>query len=229
MFNPGNFNNAQNNNAGQPAEKKSWRIGKDNLRTSTGKIRVNLYESEYKTPFCSIQILSAIGKDPTSGVVTYENRPPKEIPSVLITHELLEAIINRFTDKTRNTKDSEFFPNWVDPSTVNETIDCGYGTKIQFVGSASDMKIRIENKDNKERECTITGISLSNGIDLPMWRMLLQKMYYVLSYMRTAGIDPDKFSAAMSVTTGGITMTVNDDANAGGGDAATNNDLPFAV
>lgn len=219
MFNQGNFNSNSNN--GQQTEKKSWRVGKDNLRTSTGKIQVGLYESQFKTPFCSVQILNAIGKDPSTGSVTYENRPPKEIPSVLISHELLEAIIDRFTDKSRPTKDSDFFPNWVDPASVNETIDCGYNTKIQFTGSASDMKIRVENKDGQDRTCTIVGIPLSTGANFALWRMFLQRLYYVLSYMRVAGVDPDKFSAAMGNATG-ITMTENTDTTNDG-------DTPFAV
>lgn len=214
MFTSSNFNNAQNNNANpnQPKEKRSWRVGKDNLRTSTGKIQVGLYESQFKTPYCSVQIMTAIGKDPTNGSVTYENRPPTEIPSVLISHELLEAIIDRCTDKTRPTKDSEFFPNWIDPTTINETIDCGYNSKIQIIGSPSEVKVRVENKDGQDRSCTITGIPLSTGVNFAMWRMFLQRLYYVLSYMRTAGIDPEKFSAAMGTVSGGITMTENTDA-----------------
>ena len=210
MFNQGSFNQTnQNTNNG---EKSSWRIGKDNIRSATGKIRVGLYESPMKTPFCSVQILGAIGKDPQTNQPTYENRPPKEIPSVLISHELLEVIINRFTDKTRTAKDDQFFPNWVEPNGVNETIDCGYGTKIQFTGSASEMTIRIE-KECKDRTCSLTGIPLSTGTDIATWRMLLQKLYYVLSYMRTAGIDPEKFSQAMSTQAGGITMTPDNNAN----------------
>lgn len=225
MFNPGNFNNAQNNNAGQSTEKKSWRVGRDNLKTSSGKIKVSLYESEYKTLFCSVQILNAIGKDPTTNVATYENRPPKEIPSVLITHEVLEAIIDRFTDKTRATKDSEFFPNWVSPVDVNETVDCGYNTKIQFMGSPTEIKIRVENKDGQDRACSLTGIQLSTGTNFAMWRMFLQKLYFVLSYMRTSGIDPDKFSAAMGSSAGGMSFTSEPVSN----DNGSNNDVPFTV
>ena len=228
MFNQGNFNNSQQNNGFGPqpqGEKKSWRVGRDVIKNSTGKMKVGLYETEYKNAFCSVQILSSIGTDPNTGVSTYESRPPKEIPSVLISHEILEAIIDRFTDKTRSSNDSSFFPNWVEPTNVNETIDCGYKTKIQFIGSPTDIKIRVENKDGQDRSMTITGVQLSTGPNFAMWRMFLQKLYYVLSYMRTSGIDPEKFSAAMASATG-ITMTQDNDSDNNGGNNSSN-DVPF--
>lgn len=226
MFNQNNFNSNQNNGFGQQpqGEKKSWKVGRDNVRNSTGKMKVGLYETEYKNAFCTIQILQSIGSDPNTGVSTYESRPPKEIPSVLLSHETLEAIVDRFTDKTRPTKDSEFFPNWVEPTNVNETIDCGRKTKIQFIGSPSDIKIRIES-DGQDRTIVLTGVQLSTGPNFAMWRMFLQKLYYVLSYMRTSGIDPEKFSAAMGSTAGGITLTrESEDAI-----STNSNDVPFAV
>jgi hypothetical protein len=208
-FNQGSFNNSSNQNSGN-GTKSSWRIGKDNIRAKNGKLRVALYESKSNNPFCSVQILSEIGRDPQTNEPMYENKPPMEIPSVLITHEMLEAIINRFTDKTRPSKDSDFFPNWVDTNGINESFDTGRGSKIQFTGTPNEMTIRIE-KEGKDRTCTFTGIPLSSGCDVAMWRMFLQKLYYVLSYMRTAGIDPDKFSTAMSSS--GFTMTQDNSAN----------------
>jgi hypothetical protein len=36
---------------------------------------------------------------------------------------------------------------------------------------------------------------------------MLQKMFFVLTYMQTKGIDPEKFANVMSSTSGGMTLT----------------------
>lgn len=211
-FNNGSFgnNNFGNQNNGEAPQRKSWKVGKD-LYASDAKITVGLYESPHGTPFCSLLITSSIGKDPNTGMNAYEQRPPMDMPSILIGHELLEAIIDHFTDKTRSTMDREYFPNWVSPTGVNEVIDCGHGSKLTINGSDTDVKIKVEKEGKGERTATITGIKLSNGTDIAGWRMLLQRMFYVLSYMGTAGIDAEKFSAAMGATAGGVTLTPDND------------------
>ena len=204
----GGYNNNGNNGFGnnqQSDEKHSWRIGKD-IYANDSRFSVGLFESGYKTPFCSFQILVSIGKDPTTGRASYEQRPPQDIPSVLITHENLEALIDVLTDKTRPTKDREFFPNWIDPTNVNLTLDCGYNSKLVITGSPTEVKFHIEKEGKGERNGTLTGIQIGNSINFATWRILLQKLYYVLAYMSCAGIDAEKFSAAMGSTTG-ITMT----------------------
>ena len=204
-FNNSNFGNNNSN----PGEKKSWRIGKDFV-SSDAKFSIGMYESAYKNAFCTIQIMASIGKDPTTGTVAFEQRPPQEIPSIMLSHEMLEALIDHFTDKNRTCNDRQFFPNFVDPTNLNETIDCGRGSKITFVGSPTSVQIKISREGSGERTGTLNAIQLSNSVNFASWRIILQKMFYVLSYMNTVGIDAEKFSAAMGGTTG-ITMTKSED------------------
>ena len=209
-FTNGGYNNNFNNNNGQQqsSEKHSWRIGKD-IRTSDAKFSVGLYESAYKNAFCSIQVIESIGTDRTTGMASYEQRQPQDIPSVLMNHEMLEALIDVVTDKTRPTKDREFFPNWVNPTNLNITIDCGLGSKLTITGSATDVKIKTEREGKGDRTGTLFSVMIGNEPNFASWRIFLQKLYYVLAYMSTAGIDAEKFSAAMANTTG-ITMTEGD-------------------
>lgn len=208
-LNNGSYGGYNNNNNQQSDEKKSWRVGKD-IYTSNAKFSVGLYESGYKTPFCSLQILVSIGNDPTTGRPAFEQRPPQDIPSVLISHENLEALLDFLTDKTRPTKDREFFPNWVDPSNVNVVLDCGYGSKLTINGTPTEVKFNVSKEGKGDRTGSIFPINMGNSMNFANWRILLQRMYYVLSYMSQAGVSPEKFSAAMGATTG-MTMTPSED------------------
>lgn len=198
----GNYNNNQNQSSGV---KRSWKVGKD-LYASNGKVAVGLYESDKGGTYCSFQIIGVIGKDPQTGANVYEQRPPQELPSILFTQEVLEAVIDRLTDKTRPSRDRDFYPNWVSPVDINETINCGHNASFTINGSANEVKIKI-NSARGEKECILTGIPMSTGANFASWRIMLQKMFFVLTYMQTKGIDPEKFANVMSSTSGGMTLT----------------------
>lgn len=206
-FNNYNMNNNQNNSNGP---KRSWRVGKD-TKVSDGKITVGLYESQHGGIFCSFGIISAIGKDPQTGMNVYETRPPMELPSLLISYTVLETIIDRLTNKSAPVRYRDFYPNWLEPTSaepncINETFDCGYKTTLTITGSPTEIKLKI-NTDKGEKVATITGSALTTGVNFADWRNLLKRFYFVLSYMETAGIDPEKFANVMNTSTGGMTVT----------------------
>lgn len=189
-FTNGSFN--QNTTTNNPSgEKRSFKVGKD-IMCEDAKLGVGMYESTKGYPFASVMVTRGI-KDPQTGQLVFQQRLPQETPSVLITHENLEAILDMFTDKTRASKDRDFFPNWIDPTNLNVSFDCGYNSKISFVGSATNVKVSVFKEGKGEGTATLGAIPVGDTYNFALWRIMLQKLYYVLVYMNSSKLDREKF------------------------------------
>lgn len=203
--------NMNNQNATSNGPKRSWRVGRDN-RVSDAKIAIGLYESQKGGVYCTIGITRELAKDPQTGMSVYESRPPQELPSIMLTYPNLEAFIDRYTDKKAPVKQRQFFPNWLEPSVndpncVNETFNLGYGNKLIIAGTANEIKMTLSTEKMGDSFATITGPALSIGTNFADWRNMLKRMYFVLCYMETNGVDPEKFASALSASTGGMSVT----------------------
>ena len=178
MNNNGGFNNQQNN--GEPKKKTNFRV--DRLRKADGELTIGIWDSDMGGTFTSISIKAAIGKDPSTGRPAYEQKAPKELPSLLLSKEWVKALITAMEHSK--------------PEDVNITIQPGKDkTKMTIQGSGSSFKITMESPTAGSRTMTFDAIPVGPQNIHAAWDILLEDLrtcYKATSYGK---LDKERFGA----------------------------------
>lgn len=195
MNNNNGFNN-QNNNNGEPKKKTNFRVGR-RIVGDDGALTISTWNSDRGGVFTVLSIVSAVGKDPSTGAPVYEQKAPNELPSIYMSTDNICAL-KLAMEETK------------DPGAVNFTIESGRN-KITFAGTGTGYKITIENQKTGSRTLTLKGIPVLEATVYPSWKMLKDRVDICYKKSNLAGVDTEEFGVAL----------------AGGGDTASDDSLPF--
>ena len=177
-----NNNNYQNNNRGYG---NNGQVGGPQKPDFTGRFQ-KIYGDDgmlsielwipMGTPKLKIYIASVIGKDPRTGMLSYEKKKPNELPTVYLSPAEVSALLA--------LKDA-------DPSTINVFSERG-GRKISIMGSPSNVKVAIEDKTGTA-SCTFDSIFGKIG----GWKLFMDSIELAYKKILAAKL-PDDFLGSVT-------------------------------
>lgn len=127
-----------------------------------------------------IQVKSAVGKDPSTGMNVYENKAPKEIPRVFLKPDQLRTLIE--AAKSRDSVD--YSPN-------------DGNSRITITGiNSGDIKITIsEKKHPQPRTITFPAIPIGDtNVQNGNWKNMLDVLKIALDRSLLIKLNPNSFT-----------------------------------
>ena len=175
-------NNQFNNGSNMNVEKRRENFAVGKVHGDNAKLDVSVW-----TPATGTRVLftitQAIGKDPTTGSVSYEQRQPKDMPRFFMNMDITRA----FIEVTKG----------VDPSTLNFTLDAGK-SKLTVVGSASNVQMKIETPDKGFREITLGATNVGGKYIHTGFLNLINFVEFGFLKGMTQKLDPEEFGMAVN-------------------------------
>ena len=182
-FNNMNGFNNQNNNNGEPKQKKNFKV--DRLRSVDGELNLGIWDSDMGGTLTSISIKAAVGKDPTTGRAVYEQKSPNELPSVLLGRDFVRALIMAMKDTT--------------PENANITIQPGEGkAKLTLKSTSNGYSITLDHPKNGSRTMNMQSIPIGGKNYHPTWARLLEGLIICDKATSYGKLDKDRFNSALS-------------------------------
>lgn len=181
-FNQGNSFNSNNNqqSTGGDKKKSNFRIGK--IYGSDGLMDVSVWNSDKGGCYCIMSIKTAIGKDPSTGALVYQQKMSGELPSLIMNVEALRALLE-------GLKMSK-------PETCDIKLDTKRGSKISIAGSPSSVIITIENK-NGQAKITVEPISVGITNVHANYFNIIDMLDIAYKKAIRNKLDPDEFAMAV--------------------------------
>lgn len=170
-----NGNGFGQNNGGEPKKKANFSIG--NLRSEDGFMSVGIWNSDKGSTFVTVNIKAAIGKDPSTGSVAYEQKMSGELPSAVINKECLCALITAL----KATK----------PEEANFKINFGKSS-MTFVGSAGGVKVTIESAKGT-RSMTFAIVPVGSMNIHPSYELFTEYLEIGLKKIKYQKLDENEF------------------------------------
>jgi len=181
MNNSNGFNNQQNNN-GEPKQKKNFKVGKA-IYGDDGQLTVSTWNSDKGGTYAVLSIKAAIGKDPSTGMNAYEQKMSGELPSCFLNAENLCAIMLAMKE--------------VQPDSCDFSVDCGR-SKISFKGNGNNFQIIIENQKTGTRTITMKAFPVGPKNVFPQWKILYDKLDICYKKITRGNLDMDEFGTALA-------------------------------
>ena len=183
-YNPSSNGAANNNNGGSGDKKTNFRLGK--FRGADGQLEVVTWVSD-SAVFSIITIKQEIGKDPSTGRPTYEQKAPRELPRVFLNPEYLRAFIDGI-ELGLDTFDVKPKP----------------GVRLSVTGTKTNqIVIKIETPDKGERSVTFNAIPIGEANSNAQWENFATIMTDVaLKKALFAKLDPDEFGMVLGGSNG---------------------------
>lgn len=176
-----NNNNFGNNNNGT-GEKKSYRVGRVYLNDA--QVDVGYYVSSSAT-WVTITVKQAIGTNPATGVVSFEQTLPQQLPSVMLSAEFATAFLDVTSDETKT-------------SSLNAKFNLGgpQHSSMTIVGSPSGVKLTVAG-DKGERSATFEVLPLGDYNSFASWKLF--KQYIASAYKKSITHKMSPEDAALAV------------------------------
>ena len=174
-FQQSNYNGNNMNNGGEK-KKTNFRVGR--IYGGDGIMDVSIWKSDSAT-YAILQIKQAIGKDPSTGRDSYEQKAPNELPRMFLNSEGVRALYDFCKD--------------TDPTTMHATLDPGRGTKITLDGSPANVKITIEDQKKGTRSITLNATPIGGRNIHATWNNFLSMLQQCVNKSVFAKLDPEEF------------------------------------
>lgn len=170
------------NNGGETKKKSNFPIGR--LRSDDGVMNIGVWNSDKGSTFVTINIKGAIGKDPSTGSVAYEQKMNGELPSAVINMECLYGMITAL----KATK----------PEEANLKINFGKSS-MTFVGSANGVKVTVESNKGT-RSMTFTPMPVGPMNVHPTYELFIEYLKIGLNKMKFQKLDEDEFKNVIAAS-----------------------------
>ena len=170
------------NNGGEAKKRTNFPIGK--IRSEDGFMNIGIWNSDKGSTFVTINIKGAIGKDPSTGSVAYEQKMNGELPSAVINMECLQGTIMAL----KATK----------PEEANLKINYGKSS-LTFVGSANGVKVTVESGKGT-RSMTFAAMPVGPMNVYPAYELFIEYLKIGMSKMKFQKLDEDEFKNVIAAS-----------------------------
>lgn len=176
------FTQTYNNNGGNgmpnQGDKKKTNFAIQNFFGTDARLYLSMWNAD-SAAYAIFMIKQEIGKDPSTGNSTYEQKAPKELPRVFLNTENLRALLDGLTG---NQDAFEIAPR--------------NGKLIISGNNAETMTIKIEAAQGT-RTCTFKGVPIGSTFSMAQKENLIDMIRLTLKKALFAKLDPEEFGAVM--------------------------------
>lgn len=180
--NNNNFNNAGQQNNGEPKKKVNFKMGK--VYGDDATMDVGVWTSDSGV-FAILTIYQQVGKDPSTGKGVYETKPPKELPRLFMNRDRIIALVSAMTAYGDN------------PGEANFTMDGN--SKLKVEGLGNKVKLTITDKLG-ERTITLGSFTLGKVTTFPQWTVVRDLLKIAYRKALIDKIDNDDFNSAINTS-----------------------------
>ena len=170
------------NNGGETKKKSNFNIGR--LRSDDGVMNIGVWNSDKGSTFVTVNIKSAIGKDPSTGSVAYEQKMSGELPSAVINMECLYGTIMAL----KATK----------PEEANLKLNFGKSS-MTFVGSSNGVKVTIESAKGT-RSMTFAPMPVGSMTVYPTYDLFVEYLEIGMKKIKYQKLDEDEFKNVLTAS-----------------------------
>ena len=176
-------NNQQSTNQTADGRKKNIKV--TSINCDNGRLNMTIWRSDRGGVYVVMTALAKVGNDPTTGIAMYEQKQPKDLPSIYLAGtdavEVLDAL--------------KMIPWQGSTPSCSYTKTCGKNNNtIAVTANGNEIELKINTPNIGDRSVTFKGAPACTTTVNAGWHLFLMMFEKAVNKVLCDKLDPNEFS-----------------------------------